>query len=331
VSAPKPSVPHVIVTGGPGAGKTTLLAELAAMGYRTVDDSARAIIADRRARGASPRPDPRAFAEEILRQDIEKYLAQPRASGWVFFDRGLIDALGMLQELSPLPSTDLESRLASYPFHSTVFVLPPWGDIYTNDAERDQSFADAVGVHARVVRWYRSCGYVIDEVPRLPLVRRAEHVLRVLGESDFRDPVNRLAAIAGRGDGRASRARDAAECIRRAGNFHWVGLYDVTPTEIRAIAWTGTTAPAFPAFPRTSGLNGAAVAEGRSLVINDVRRDRRYLTTFGGTLSEAIVPIRVDDRIVGTIDVESEHLNAFTSDDERFLEDCAAALAALWK
>jgi predicted ATPase len=89
----------------------------------------------------------------------------------------------MLHEASALPSTELEPMLASYPFHATVFVLPPWEVIYANDAERDQSFADAVDVHARVVRWYRSCGYVLNEVPRVPVAQRAEHVLRTLAES----------------------------------------------------------------------------------------------------------------------------------------------------
>jgi predicted ATPase len=171
---------HVVVTGGPGAGKTTLLAELAVRGYETVDESARAIIAGRLARGESPRPDPVAFAREILRRDIEKYLDRPRTSEWVFFDRGLIEAVGMLHAASPLLASELESMLAAYPFHPTVFVLPPWEAIYATDAERDQSFAEAVHVHARVVQWYRSCGYVLDEVPRLPVARRAEHVLRVL-------------------------------------------------------------------------------------------------------------------------------------------------------
>ena len=130
------SMPHVIVTGGPGAGKTALLAELAARGYATVEESARAIIRERLARGASRRPDALAFAQEILRRDIEKYLRQPRTSKWVFFDRGLIDALGMLHEASPLPLIELETMLASYQFHATVFVLPPWKAIYANDAER---------------------------------------------------------------------------------------------------------------------------------------------------------------------------------------------------
>ena len=74
-------------------------------------------------------------------------------------------------------------KLATYPFHATVFVLPPWEAIYTTDAERDQSFADAVDVHARVVQWYRSCGYILNEVPRLSVAERSEHVLQTLAES----------------------------------------------------------------------------------------------------------------------------------------------------
>ena len=175
-------MPHVVLTGGPGAGKTTLLAQLAVMGFATVEESARAIIAERLARGASGRPDPPAFAREILRRDIEKYLGQPQTSRWVFFDRGVIDALGMLQEVSPLPANEVQAVLSAYPFHS-VFILPPWQAIYANDAERDQSFAEAVNVHAKLVQWYRSCGCILHEVPRLTVLQRAEHVLRVLAES----------------------------------------------------------------------------------------------------------------------------------------------------
>src|SRR5262245_48660062 len=173
-------MPFVIVTGGLGAGKTTLLNELAAMGHAIVDESARAIIAERKARGESPRPEPAAFAREILRRDIEKYVSQPRTAEWTFFDRSLIEALGILQESSPLPSSEVESVLATYQFHPAVFVLPPWEGIYSTDEERDQTFADAVEVHGRVVQWYRSCGYTLNEVPRLLVARRAEHVLHTL-------------------------------------------------------------------------------------------------------------------------------------------------------
>jgi len=127
-------------------------------------------------------------------------------------------------------------------------------------------------------------------------------------------------------------AHAAAELIRAAGPYRWVGLYDVAPTTITAIAWTGSEAPAFPTFPITQGLNGAAVTARAPIIVQDVAGDSRYLTTFGTTGAEAIFPVAApgSGRIAGTIDVESERANAFTAKDEEFLRACAEAIAGLW-
>ena len=177
-------MPPVVITGGPGVGKTTLLAELRTRGYATAAESARAIIAERRAQGLSPRPDPVAFAREILRRDTEQYHSYSHEPGWVFFDRGLVEALGMLHQAAPMPASELKAALRVHPFHSPVFVLPPWPAIYTTDAERDHSFPWVEHVHSELVRWYRSCGYVLCEVPRLPVGARAEFVLLALAHGD---------------------------------------------------------------------------------------------------------------------------------------------------
>lgn len=55
-------------------------------------------------------------------------------------------------------------------------------------------------------------------------------------------------------------------------------------------ASTGVDAPAHPTFPSTHGLNGAAVARKQPVVVQDVSKDARYLTTFGATKTEAIFP-----------------------------------------
>jgi L-methionine (R)-S-oxide reductase len=144
----------------------------------------------------------------------------------------------------------------------------------------------------------------------------------------FFDELERMLRAGGT---RVERARKAADAIRRAGGFHWVGLYDLTPTEITVLAWTGTEAPAFLRFPRDQGLNGAAVATRETVVANDVARDPRYLTTFGGTGAEMVVPVRdAAGVVVGTIDVESPHAGAFGPSEQAFVERCAPALLPLW-
>jgi GAF domain-containing protein len=132
--------------------------------------------------------------------------------------------------------------------------------------------------------------------------------------------------------GRAEKAARIAELVRQAGSYRWVGLYAVTEQEIAAIGWSGPGVPAYPRFPVTQGLSGAAVAARRAVVVNDVTTDPRYLTAFASTLSEAIVPV-VDPgtgTVVGTLDVESAERNAFTDADRQALERVAAASSGLF-
>jgi GAF domain-containing protein len=136
-----------------------------------------------------------------------------------------------------------------------------------------------------------------------------------------------------KGDGdRASKAQRAVELIRRLGSYRWAGLYDVLESEIAAIAWSGPQAPTHPRFPITKGLNGACVASGKPVIVQDVRSDSRYLTTIGGTRGEIIQPVLdPSGRVVGTIDVESERVDAFYSRDEELLAECAKNLCWLWR
>jgi putative methionine-R-sulfoxide reductase with GAF domain len=85
------------------------------------------------------------------------------------------------------------------------------------------------------------------------------------------------------------------------------------------------------ARPVSKGLNGAAVASKRPIIVQDVSADPRYLTTIGGTRGEMIQPILGSSgAVVGTIDVEADRVNAFTARDEALLAECAEALRWLW-
>ena len=174
---------RIVVTGGPGAGKTTLLAALRARGYMTVDESARAIIQERLAGGLSSRPPALEFARQILHRDIAKY-QQPPGLDMVFFDRSIVDALGMVNQATRLEPHDVRALLARYPYDRDVFVLPPWESIYRTDSERDQTFAEAVQVHETLTRWYRRCDFEIIEVPTGTVAERCTYVLRALGKGD---------------------------------------------------------------------------------------------------------------------------------------------------
>jgi GAF domain-containing protein len=134
-------------------------------------------------------------------------------------------------------------------------------------------------------------------------------------------------------DDRPVRAGRLARLIRDAGAYRWVGIYEVSGNEIAVVAWSGAGSPAFPRFPINQGLCGAAVASGTTVRVGNVAKDPRYLTTFGSTRSEIVIPLKhsSDGKVVGLIDAESEQLNAFTDDDQTFLEECARLTAAFWE
>jgi L-methionine (R)-S-oxide reductase len=108
-------------------------------------------------------------------------------------------------------------------------------------------------------------------------------------------------------------------------------LYDVLASEIAVIAWSGPQAPTHPRFPIARGLNGACISSRKPVIVQDVASDERYLTTIDGTRGEMIQPVFAQSgTVVGTIDVESDRVNAFSSRDEELLAVCAENLFWLW-
>jgi L-methionine (R)-S-oxide reductase len=140
--------------------------------------------------------------------------------------------------------------------------------------------------------------------------------------------------VANARDRRAS-LDEAAALIRSSGNYRWVGLYDVDHEAgmVRNVTWSGRGAPEYPTFPITKGLTSAAVAERQIVNVGDVSADARYLTAFGSTRSEMIVPVFDADgkNVVGTINVESEQPNAFSEDIQNLFAACSVVIRPLWR
>jgi putative methionine-R-sulfoxide reductase with GAF domain len=132
---------------------------------------------------------------------------------------------------------------------------------------------------------------------------------------------------------RHEKVQKVAQYIKEAGEYRWVGIYDVGAELVSLVAYSGPGAPAFPTFPKSEGLTGAAIRNRASVVVGDVRADPTYLTAFGSTLSEAIIPV-LDlhtGTVLGTVDVESEKADAFSHEEVRMIEVCTAICLPLWE
>jgi predicted ATPase len=169
-----------IITGGPGAGKTSLIDELRRRGYPGTREAGRAIIADQVLIGgrATHAADAALFAELMLAWEMRSYrMAQDDEGTAVFFDRGIPELTGYMRMIGrPVPA-HMETAARVFRYRPTVFVAPPWPEIYAKDTERRQDFAEAVATCDAVRAAYVSHGYEPVDLPLAPVAERADFVL----------------------------------------------------------------------------------------------------------------------------------------------------------
>lgn len=81
-------------------------------------------------------------------------------------------------------------------------------------------------------------------------------------------------------------------------------------------------------IPLGKGLTGAAVESGQAVRVADTAADPRYIDQHPGIRSELAVPLIVQDRVVGVLDVESARVGYFTEDHQRTLLLLAQQIAS---
>ncbi|HJS19245.1 MAG TPA: GAF domain-containing protein [Anaerolineales bacterium] len=89
-------------------------------------------------------------------------------------------------------------------------------------------------------------------------------------------------------------------------------------------SYLGVKLPGWQAsFPISVGITGMAVTQDKIIRIGDVKREPEYIEIASGVEAELCIPIRVNGRVIGVLDVESKIPDAFDEDDERFLNTIA--------
>ncbi|KWB50237.1 ATPase [Burkholderia ubonensis] len=171
-----------VVTGGPGSGKSTLIDALERAGFARSQEAGRGVIRDQVAVDgpALPWRDRSAFAELMLGWEMRSHHLARQARGPVFFDRGVPDVIGYLRLSGLAVPAHAEAAARRFRYHRRVFIAPPWPDIYTQDAERRQDFAEAVRTCDAMVECYASYGYRLIELPRASVKARVRFVLDAL-------------------------------------------------------------------------------------------------------------------------------------------------------
>jgi GAF domain-containing protein len=108
--------------------------------------------------------------------------------------------------------------------------------------------------------------------------------------------------------------------------YNWVGFYMLEPGAQPPVlvlgAFEGAMTP-HTRIPLHQGICGAAASSGQTVVVDDVSKDPRYLACSLETKSEIVVPIFVNGKVVGELDIDSHFPAAFTSEHQNLVQHCA--------
>jgi L-methionine (R)-S-oxide reductase len=108
--------------------------------------------------------------------------------------------------------------------------------------------------------------------------------------------------------------------------YNWVGFYmleaGTEPPMLALGSFQGAMTP-HARIPLHQGICGAAASTGKTIRVDDVNKDPRYLACSIETKSEIVVPVFVNGEVAGELDIDSHFPAAFGDEDQEFVEYCA--------
>lgn len=139
------------------------------------------------------------------------------------------------------------------------------------------------------------------------------------------DVVEKVKAAALTGDAVAALVRELKNAFPR---FSWVGVYRLHAGMLNVADGDFVGAvPEYRDIGLSEGICGASAAQRRTIIVPDVCADERYLACSPTVKSEIVVPIMFGGTLIGVLDIDSDELDAFSKDDQRFLESLVTRVA----
>ncbi len=110
--------------------------------------------------------------------------------------------------------------------------------------------------------------------------------------------------------------------------INWLGIYVLRGEELVLGPFQGR--PACVRIPLGRGVCGSAAANRQTLRIADVNAFDDHIVCDAESQSEIVVPLLVDGRLLGVLDVDSPTTNRFSEVDQQGIENlCSVFVGAL--
>jgi GAF domain-containing protein len=132
-------------------------------------------------------------------------------------------------------------------------------------------------------------------------------------------------------------ARRVTELIQKTFHYYYVAIFTLSPgashLRFRASAQTSRKGAKKPSIAFDvavgQGLIGEVAASGERIVAADVRKEPRYrlVASLSETRSEVVIPLKLEGRVLGVLDVQSDRVNGFHPNDLNLLQALADNIA----
>jgi GAF domain-containing protein len=145
-----------------------------------------------------------------------------------------------------------------------------------------------------------------------------------LSKADLYEQLNAAASalLDGERDRVANAANLSALIFTALPDVNWAGFYFHDGQELVVGPFQGL--PACVRIPLGKGVCGTAAASRQTLVVADVDQFPGHIACDSASRSEIVVPIIVDDRLIGVLDVDSPAPMRFDEDDRAGMERLVA-------
>ncbi len=107
-------------------------------------------------------------------------------------------------------------------------------------------------------------------------------------------------------------------------NINWAGFYKLEEDRLELYPFQGK--PACTVIPVGKGVCGTAVAEDRTQLVADVHQFPGHIACDSASNSEIVIPIHIDGKIWGVLDIDSPCFGRFSGADRDGLEQFVRAL-----
>lgn len=176
---------RIVITGAPGTGKTAIINALENSGLYCFHEFIRSMTLEAKselhANSMLGNPiafvtDSKQFNKQLLEGRKKQYKdGEQQKKAHVFYDRGMPDVLAYMDYFNQAYGADFIDECQNHSYDS-IFLLPPWEEIYVQDNERLETYLQATEIHEHLKNTYTSLGYEVKEVPFGTVAERLTYI-----------------------------------------------------------------------------------------------------------------------------------------------------------